>query len=54
VVRFTKELLEKSRSRVEILQRLNIAESEAAAKARNEATTLQKRPARGYDAILAS
>ena len=44
-VRFTQELLEKTRAKLEILQRLNNAESEAAAKARNEATALQTRTA---------
>jgi hypothetical protein len=44
VARFTQALLEKSRSKVEILQRLNSAESEATAKARSEVAALQNRP----------
>jgi hypothetical protein len=44
VGRFTQALLEKSRSKVEILQRLNSAESEATAKARSEVAALQNRP----------
>ena len=44
MARFTQALLEKSRSKVEILQRLNSAESEATAKARSEVAALQNRP----------